>query len=271
MKLIVVGAGIAGSSAARVARHKGWEVTVVDGNPGQAASRCALATIRPAWFDKATQNDCARSWDWYKAWDAAVAQEATVTHWRNLIPKRQNGWWLIQPESVLVQPDYRQNAVEVQDTTVTLEGGEKLEADAVLVTVGAYGKTLHSDFKGLAGATLVSNDAHLDYEPLRVHHIRPYHSITAANLGHEVRFGSSINKDLDKAVEEVWEMLKIGIEVGMVQPDVNWRVISGIRARQSKNVPLLPVAGKRSTTMGNLARSGYAISPAVVEKWINSL
>ena len=48
--LIVVGAGIAGSSVTRLARERGLDVELIDRDPSAAASRLAHAILRRSWL-----------------------------------------------------------------------------------------------------------------------------------------------------------------------------------------------------------------------------
>jgi hypothetical protein len=266
--LIVVGAGIAGSSTARVARSLGWDVTVIDPHPENAASRAALATIRPTWFDKSGKALAAQSWEWYKAWGAAICQTAVVTDWRNLTHRTQKDWWMVDPFLPLVQPDIRATVTEICDGEVSLDNGDVRKADAVLNCAGLL---FTSTSTLMPGATLVSEDAVMDAEPLRVHQLRPYHTLTVGKIGEYVRLGSSINKDQAKANDEVWKMLAQAEDVGIVQPGAHWRLIEGKRVRQPGNELLYPEKGKTSTALGCLARTGYAFAPAIAHEWLTSL
>ena len=270
MRIGIVGAGIAGSSAARIGRELGHEVTLIDGNPGRAASRCALATIRPQWFDQETRGSIELSWRWYEKWGVSITQHAVVSNWRNPEPKPQRDWWLVDPERCLVDPDIVENAIRIDGTSVHLPSGV-LEFDAVLNATGAYGGELAVPHEDLWGATLYSTNAVLDHGPLRIYHIRPYHTLTIADNRGEIRLGSSVAKTEADAIKGVEEMLAVAIDAQLVEPGATWQLLTGIRARVKGNKPSLPKAGERSASIGNLARSGYAITPSVIESWIRSL
>lgn len=268
MKLVVIGAGIAGSSAARIARHMGWSVEIIDPNPETAASRCALATIRPTWFDKAGQAAANRSWEWYKMWGAAITQQATVTNWRNLEPKIQKDWWLVEPINVLVKPTINTQVTEIRGTSAKLADGTTITGDALINCTGA-GSPLSVSHTPIAGATLVG-EGQIDAK-LRVHHIRPYHVLTVGQVGNTIRLGSSINKSLDAAVTEIWKMKDLAEQIGIVTPGINWNLVTGFRARRPGNNPALPQPGQTSTELGALARSGYALAPDAIHNWLTTL
>jgi glycine/D-amino acid oxidase-like deaminating enzyme len=271
MKLIVIGAGIAGSSATRIARDKGWDVTLIDNAPEQSASRSALATIRPTWFDKAERDDLERSWEWYSKWGAAGTREAYVSNWRDRSVKKQNAWWLVDPLLPLLKPDTIERVVRISDKNVELDGGLSINADAILNCTGAYGADLARDVSLFAGVTWISNDAQLDYPPYRVHHIRPYKSLSAAQINGVTRVGSSIAATADKAIQEAQNLLEQAHLLGIVKPGATWEMSLGWRAKGKGGIPIYPELGQRNAYFSGLARSGYGLSPAIAEKWIDSL
>jgi len=270
MKLIVIGAGIAGSSATRIARDKGWDVTLIDHAPEQSASRSALATIRPTWFDKAERADLEKSWDWYSKWGAAGTREAHVSNWKNREVKAQKDWWLVDPILPLVKPDLTERVVGIYKTFVTTPTKE-IAADAILNCTGAYGADLARDVSLFAGVTWISHDAQLDYSPYRVHHLRPYKSLSAAQINGVTRVGSSISASADKAIQEAEELLEQAHLLGIVQAGATWEMSLGWRAKGKGGIPIYPELGQRNAYFSGLARSGYGLSPAIAEKWIDSL
>lgn len=270
MKLIVIGAGIAGSSATRIARSKGWDVTLIDNAPEQAASRSAIATIRPTWFDKAERVDLERSWELYTLWGAAGSREAYVSNWRDREVKKQKDWWLVDPILPLVEPDVTERVVGIYKNHVTTDAGSLVETDAILNCTGAYGSELSRDVTLFAGVTWISHDAELDYSPYRVHHLRPYKSLSAAQINGVTRVGSSIAATAEKAIDDGKEMLMTAIALGIVKAG-NWEMSLGWRAKGRGGIPIYPELGQRNAYFSGLARSGYGLSPAIAEKWIESL
>jgi len=271
MKLIVIGAGIAGSSATRIARSKGWDVILIDHAPDQSASRSALATIRPTWFDKSERTDLERSWEWYSAWGAAGSREAYVSNWRNKEVNKQKDWWLVDPIVPLLKPDTIERVVRISDKNVELSSGLSINADAILNCTGAYGADLARDVTLFAGVTWISHDAELDYSPYRVHHIRPYKSLSAAQINGVTRVGSSINANADKAIQEAEELLEQAHLLGIVKAGATWEMSLGWRAKGKGGLPIYPELGQRNAYFSGLARSGYGLSPAIAEKWLDSL
>jgi glycine/D-amino acid oxidase-like deaminating enzyme len=269
MKLIVIGAGIAGSSTTRIARDKGWDVTLIDYAPHKSASRSALATIRPTWFDKSEREDLERSWEWYSKWGAAGSREAHVSNWRDRSVKKQKDWWLVDPILPLVEPNLNERVIEIGANYVTTDHSQ-IEADAILNCTGAYGADLAHDVTMFAGVTWISNNAELDYSPYRVHHLRPYKSLSAAQINGVTRVGSSIATTADKAIDDAKEMLMTAIALGIVKSG-DWEMSLGWRAKGKGGIPIYPELGQRNAYFSGLARSGYGLSPAIAEKWLDSL
>lgn len=272
MKIIVIGSGIAGSSAARVAREMGHNVCVVDKAPALAASRVSLATIRPSWYGQDDQKLISQSWEYYKSWGAAITQEALVSDWKSKQePKIQDGWWLADPLIPLVTPDIIGEVASIKNKNVTLSNGETLTSDAVYIATGVHDSSFYADFKPYAGATLISKTANVVGSLLRVHKLRPYYDLTAGMTSDGCRLGSSISVDPDKAVSDVWEMLDIANNLKIVTKANDWKLVLHFRAKpKSKNV-LRPENGQKITKINGLHRSGYGLCPALAEKWIKSI
>jgi glycine/D-amino acid oxidase-like deaminating enzyme len=268
-RLVIVGSGVAGSTTKRIAEFYGWETILIDRQPEQAASRAALATIRPQWLGENGRAWANASWRWYERWNVGVTQHALVSSWKKPEPIRQKDWWLVEPISVLLPPDVAETVIEIQDTTAVTDTGAFYEGDALLVAVGSSSPYLYDDFKPMAGSTLYNDQIEMTGAPLRVHHLRPFHALTVAQQGNTVVLGSSISREPEKAEEEVWRMLSIAEDLGIVPKSDKWTLRTNVRA--TSPAPQLPVLGKRSTVIGSLSRSGYGITPHVVEQWIQSL
>jgi glycine/D-amino acid oxidase-like deaminating enzyme len=267
-KIIIVGSGVAGSCAQRIGEYYGWETTVIDPTPQLAASRAALATIRPQWLGKNGRQDAQHSWRWYERWNATITQQALVSSWKKPEPELQRDWWLVEPIGLLVEPNIREQVININGTTVTTDK-QTLKGDAVLVAVGAHDTNLYDTFKPMAGCTLFNDQIRMIGAPLRVHHLRPFHALTVAEHTGNVVLGSSIHADKNKAEDEVWRMLSIAENLEIVPQSDAWQLVSNTRATSAQ--PQLPQLGNPSTTIGSLARSGYGITPHAIEQWIISL
>jgi len=269
--LLIVGAGVVGSSAKRIADEHGWASTLADGNPHRAASRAALATIRPQWLGEHGKTIAGRSWRWYDDWGATVTRQALVTSYRNLEPRPQSDWWLVDPDRILVQPDLEVDVEHVWCDNGRVHArinGEPRTYDACLMATGAYGRDFIGGYKEQHGATLINRNLTLD-APLYVHHLRPYHSLTVGDVGGAVRLGSSVASTPDKAVTEIRLMLDAAERLGLVPRSDDWQLSVGIRAKAPK--PVVPLIGQNVARIGNLGRSGYGLAPALIAQWLLTL
>jgi glycine/D-amino acid oxidase-like deaminating enzyme len=177
---------------------------------------------------------------------------------------------LVDPILPLLSPDITERVVGIYKTFVTTPTKE-IAADAILNCTGAYGADLARDVTLFAGVTWISTDAQLDYSPYRVHHLRPYKSLSAAQINGVTRVGSSIAATADKAIQEAQDLLEQAHHLGIVQPNATWEMSLGWRAKGKGGIPIYPELGQRNAYFSGLARSGYGLSPAIAEKWIDSL
>lgn len=266
---MIVGAGVAGSAAKRIAEFYGWDTLLIDNEPQRAASRAALATIRPQWLGQNGRAWATASWRWYERWDVAITQTALVSSWKKTEPIRQKDWWLVEPINVLVEPDVREQVVEIEGTTAVTADGTFHTGDALIVAVGSHSTYLYDNFRPMAGSTLYNDQIEMNGAPLRVHHLRPFHALTVAEHNNTVVLGSSISREPEKAEEEAWRMLSIAEELRIVPKSNAWQIRTNVRATSPE--PQLPVLGERATVIGSLSRSGYGITPHIIEQWIQSI
>ncbi|QDP46725.1 MAG: hypothetical protein Tp156SUR915002_15 [Prokaryotic dsDNA virus sp.] len=260
MKIAILGNGICGSSAKKIALEYGHEPTIISSN-SNSASKSALASIRPSWFNKAERVSIDRSWAWYKQWNATITKIATVSNWKDPTKtKEQEDWWLVKPISVLEDPDIV-GIVPYLDML-------KNDYDAIL---NATGVSLRKDLKHFYGATLVSKKAKANFMPFRIHHIRPYHSVHIVESDGLIRIGSSISKNKEKCVEEIYKMKELCEDLKLVSKVYDWELNMGIRTQTEDKKPITPQLGNPYTSIGGLHRTGYALAPDLIAQWINSL
>jgi hypothetical protein len=267
-RLLIVGAGLSGSSAKLIGEELGWQTTLIDESPKSSASRAALATIRPTWFDKKGRANAENSWKWYQKWDAAITRSAVVSSYKNPETKKmQEDWWLVDPWVMLQEPDYIQTVAKTEGTNLYLENEAKLNGEAILLAKGSKDYR----FKPMFGATLISRNAEMLHPPLQVHHLRPYHSMMISISKGVTRLGSSISANEEKAIDEVYRMLAKAIELGFVKPDADWELVTGTRSKSENNQPVFPELGNPVGEINGLHRSGYALAPDAIFRWLESL
>lgn len=260
MRIGIIGNGIAGSMAKKIAQANGYEAKIHSTNR-DVASRSALATIRPTWFSKEQKANIEESWAWYEEFGATVTRSAMVSNWRNDKVVEQDSWWLVNPISILELPDYTSEIFSIDQV-------KRFNYDAIL---DARGINLSKDLNRFYGATLISKSAQMVDSPYRVHHIRPYHSLQIVKTDFAVRLGSSISKDKDKAKLQVYEMLLLAEDLGLVSRVDDWQLSIGIRTQTKSKEVIVPELQSPVTSIGGLHRVGYALAPSLIGRWIESL
>lgn len=254
MNVIVIGAGIGGSSVAHVAREAGHEVTVVADPSVEPASHAAVCVIRPTWLDRQDAVDCQWSLGWYEqhGWLAAAEGE-THNHQRGTEPRVQRGWYAVHPLAPLVDIDIPATVVGVGDGWVELADGYGLEADAVVDCRGINGAT---PGKALWGATFV---AQVECERKVVNHVlRPRYALCTAGYGDELRAGSSKANDRATAVERLHR------EMSPLLPDADWSIVANMRLMppNGRQAGIVDRTGERTWSIGSFGRVGYSVAPA---------
>lgn len=105
MKILVAGAGIAGSVLAHMLHERGHEVTVADPAPHRSASRCAYAYTRLDWFHGPDRERVRYALNWYDTHSWLRASTGWVADVRRKRDFDQRGHYLISPRGPLVRPD----------------------------------------------------------------------------------------------------------------------------------------------------------------------
>lgn len=263
----VVGAGISGSCAKLIGEELGWKINLIDDASQKSASRAALATIRPTWFDKQGRASAEASWLWYEKWGASVTREGIVSSYKNPNQtKLQQDWWLVDPWIMLQEPNVKHSVRGIEGTTCLLDNDEEIHADALLMAMGSRDQS----YKPLYGSTLLSHDNTAQHN-LRIHHLRPYHSVMVASWKNVTRLGSSISPSKEKAEIEIYKMLSAAMDLGLVDVQASWQLYTGTRSKALNNLPTLPIEGQNIATINGLHRSGYALAPDAIFRWIRSL
>lgn len=192
--IIIIGAGLFGSAAARLARAEGHTVTVVDTPKPYAASKASGCVLAPSWLQSLTSTQ--------REEGMAVLQDLVpvydIEFQTNLIKtfkaKR------INKEDLLVQADLEDDVVKVEDGLVVTAGGSKLRG-VVLVAAGMGTAALVAGLpamKGLWGASLTIN-GQLGSPRLSVY--APYRQAVAFNVSR----GKVWMGDGSALSEKTWE------------------------------------------------------------------
>lgn len=173
--IIIVGSGLFGSLAARLARAEGHSVTVVDEPRSYAASKASGCVLAPSWLSSLSATQRAEGLDVLKALVTVHDVEFRTNLGKSFKAQRVN------PDEVLVKADVCEAAVRVEDGLVVTAAGTKLRG-VVLVAAGMGCAELLPNLpamKGLWGASL--RVAAQLQEP-RIHVYAPYRQAVAFNL-----------------------------------------------------------------------------------------
>lgn len=282
MNIVVVGAGIAGSCLAHQARERGHTVTVCDGKAAGAASRCALALTRTAWWPEQQRPAVVGALDWYRQRDW-LAQESARVH--DVLHGRivdQDDHYLIDPLAPLVKPDIPGHVSAIGTTpgeagvNVSIEDWGAVPADAVVVAAGSHSPAFPpapAEAVLSYGGTWVADGNHL-HDPagpaLRMLRLSNRCSYTAAYVGGQTRVGSSRNTTAKAAHTSARTILARMIEHGIVDSEAPWRYASGTRYT-------LPTAehirrlGPRVWLLAGFGRGGYITAPTAARTLLDRL
>ncbi len=268
MKILVVGAGIAGSCATTVLREAGHDVVLADPTPDLAASRCAFAVTRLAWWGTEQRATVRRSLDWYNQRGHIITKTAVVhdvRRWRTTI---QGDHYLINPTATLVKPDM---GLEMTDWWPS-PGGVRAEFgefgpsgyDALVLAAGPDTARLAGWPPGgysYGGIYTAPGNRLTDGGQLAMLRRTDRLGYTAAWLIDETRIGASrcsTPEQAHRVADGIRDrMLSEGIVTGSAD---EWSYRSGIRYATAS--PGATRIAERVWTLTGLARSGYAIAPA---------
>lgn len=268
MKILVAGAGIAGSCAATALREAGHVVHLADPSPSTAASRCAFAVTRTAWWGTEQRRTVRRSLDWYRQRGHIITSSAVVTDVRRGKTLIQGDHYLINPTLTLVDPDTHVGLdwwvqcpgyvlVGMRDGTEHRYGALVIAAGPASAHLAGWPSTGRS-FGGIFAAP-GSRLAHAGQ--LSMFRRTDRLSYTAAWLVTETRIGASRCSSPGQArrvAEGIRDrLLSEGVVTGSAD---DWEYRCGTRYATASPgaVRLEP----RVWTLTGLARSGYALAPA---------
>jgi glycine/D-amino acid oxidase-like deaminating enzyme len=139
---VIVGGGLFGSLAARLARLKGYEVTVVDSNEALAASPASGGVMKPSWLTGVDVKQAVAILEQFVAVrDVPFTFLGTTVH-----------AYVVNPLDVLDPAPLRARAIRAEDGLVVLDNGQELRGH-VLVAAGVWTNTLLPTIpvEGLAG------------------------------------------------------------------------------------------------------------------------
>jgi hypothetical protein len=259
--LIVVGAGIAASSVARLGVERGLDVTVVAGE-GKPDSLAATAVLRRGYHvGKAEELE---AWDYavqmYGAWGVAMRRGAGVASYRRPLggEVEDTDWILLDPAAPLVKADVQREVLSAFGKRVWFGHGDGIEGDAVVVAAGARGSLAPSGTVTW-GVTWVHAAEGLRHpEAVKVYQYAPYRTIVGGVAGGKARVGSSSSVSEEGAVRQAEKMLGVAWDLGWLTTRDGWEMRLGARVK-SDGVWRRTENG--AWEIGGFHRTGYALAP----------
>lgn len=164
--VIIVGAGLFGSIAAKVARAHGHDVTVIDDGRPNAGSDAAACLLKPSWASKLGRV-------WKEGMDVLNREyEVKTLAFRSGIGISINLQW-VDPKTVLMPEDRSETVTKVEDGVVETNFGGRYEG-IVLIATGVWANHLIPDLESIAskvGAAIIYN---YEIEEPRIWAYAPY-------------------------------------------------------------------------------------------------
>lgn len=268
MKILVAGAGIAGSCATTALREAGHDVTLADASPSTAASRCAFAVTRTAWWDTEQRRTVRRSLDWYDRRGHIITTSAVVTDVRRGKTSIQGDHYLINPIGPLLPPDlaaslgwWRQIDGSV---FADFRHWTSLTFDALVIATGPASAHLAGWPEGersFGGIFTAPGNRLAHAGQLSMFRRTDRLSYTAAYVGGETRIGASRCSTPAQARRIADGIRDRLLSEGIVSGSADeWAYRPGVRYATAS--PGAVRLDERVWALTGLARSGYALAPA---------
>lgn len=273
MRIMVAGAGIAGSVLTRMLRDRGHEVTLIDSRPHRAASRCAFAYLRLAWWTGAERDEVRRAVDWYD-WHGWVRSRTGVVHdLRRGWTRERRDHVLVDPRGPLVRPDLSVDLTGYRDGPggVLLKlGGINTDAHRLVIACGAQtdrwsaGSPVYGGIYETPGARTEG--------ALNLLRVTDRMTFTAACDGTRTRVGASKGLTPETARERVDRIFERMKAAGIIDPSAPWEYRAGTRWEYLGGAPGGPRRLSENVwTFAGFARSGYARVPEAARRLVERI
>jgi glycine/D-amino acid oxidase-like deaminating enzyme len=273
MKILIAGAGIAGSVLARMLRERGHEVLVTDRQPHLAASRCAYAYVRTAWFKGEDKARVRESLDWYDEHGWIITREGLL-HTRDGRVRTQGDHILVHPTAPLVKPEGSWGLSEYRDGpggVLAALGPERVPADAHhLVLACGAGMDYWYTGRPVYGGVFECKDYTM-IKPLKLLRITDRLTHVAADDGVITRTAASKGRTPAEAKSRSTLILNTMMDRGLITCTRRWTYRAGVRW---ESVDKQPVASRISThvwALTGFARTGYAFAPSYARELIGKM
>lgn len=275
MKILVAGAGIAGSVFTRMARERGHEVTLTDPEPHRAASRCAYAYLRTAWFKGEDRPRVREALGWYEARGWLITRQADVWDARSGRPFRtQEDHILVSPRGPLLKADAAWGLTGYSDGpggVLASLGPEQIPADAHhLVLACGAGMTSYTYGTPVYGGVFEC-DGYPLARPLKVYRITDRLSHVVAYDGSVTRTAASKGRNPGEARSRSEKILELMMDAGMVTSTRRWTYRAGVRWSWFDGGPAALPLSPHVWALTGFARNGYALVPSYARTLLDKL
>jgi hypothetical protein len=270
-KLIVVGAGIAGSCVTRMARERGWDVTMIAGE-GKPDSLAATAVLRRGYH--AGRADEIEAWDYavrmYAEWGVQMHRGAGVSSYRRPLggEMADSDWLLLDPAAPLVKRDVMREVLSVHGARVWFGRGDGVAGDAVVAAAGARGALAPSGALTWGVTWLHAPEALRAPEAVKVYQYAPYRTIVGGVAGGRARVGSSSSVSEEGAVRQAEKMLGVAWDLGWLTTRDGWEMRTGMRVKTDGH-------WRRNENgvweIGGFHRTGYALAPMAAREVLDDI
>jgi len=271
MRIAIVGAGVAGSTLAHMARAAGHHVTLI-ANDSSPHSIAATAVLRRAYHagksDELVAFDYAL--DYYASRGIKLVQGALYSTFRGGVAERTDtDWYLIDPAEPLLLADVRDGALAVTSERVWLERGICVDTDAVVLATGAT-SSLAASGKLTWGVTWEHPSPAALTQPhtLRAYQYAPYKTIFGGVVNGRARLGSSSAVTLGTAMSQAAKMREVVHARGWLTTMDGWGAIPGARLATPEHWWRQPDGVWRLT---GFHRTGYALAPAAARDLLQAI
>lgn len=271
MKLVVVGAGIAGSCVTRLAQERDWEVEVVAGER-RPDSLAATAILRRGYH--VGKPGELEAWDFavgvYERWGIKMERGGRVASYRRpLGDEREDAdWILLDPAAPLVRPDVRKEVISVFGKNAWWGRGAGTTGGAVVAACGALGALAPSGAVTWGVTWLHSPDALKHPGDTKIYQYAPYRTIVAGVAGKRARLGSSSSVTEEGAVEQGRKMLKVAWDLGWLETTEGWETRLGARLKTEDHWRR---AEDGHWEIGGFHRTGYALAPMAAQQLLDDI
>lgn len=273
MKILVAGAGIAGSVLTRQLRDRGHEVVLLDARPDRAASRCAFAYLRTAWWTGEDRARVREAITWYEQRGWLITTQATVHDVRRGRTVTQADHVLLDPHAPLVRPDLAMNLTRYSDGPggVLVHAGDGLELDGrhLVLACGAgmdrwytgtptYGGIFEAPGRCMSGT-------------LRLLRVTDRMTYKAAAGERVTRVGASTGRTPEAARARAEAILRRMLDANLIDAPAPWTYRAGTRWTNLAGPGGHSRISQSVWAFTGFARSGYATVPGAARDLVREL